>query len=457
MERRTLVIVMLGSFVAAMILIIIGTVVLTLAAIDDTTQAAPRDADGDGIANSLDNCRDVYNPQQYDQDGDGIGSVCDPDKDGDGRPNEDDYDPTDPNVQDAPDPQPPPSSCVGTHINPGDDLDAIVNADPEGSATTFCIHGGTYSLSASLNVRAGDKLIGESGTLETKGPATYPTSVPVKIINGAGLSRLMTVYGSNVRLEWLDLSGAKGTYVSPQPTSCANWGDSGKCPIAGTGMAIGTGNADGTLVMERLRIHDNEALGIGSANGKILESNFFSNSTNRDWWGFESASVKGVDEYEIARSYVHDEQANGIWCDHGCVDVPSQPNGFWAHHNLVVNNDRWGIRYEYSPRVADGVHASQPTALVELNEVHGNGSVGPRGGISMENAQNGTFRLNTFGAVTIGGTSYTANANNRAILFANPASRTDLWNGDAINNTLNGETIVGCDMADTVVFCSGNS
>jgi hypothetical protein len=50
------------------------------------------DADGDGIANAVDNCPSVANADQHDEDGDGLGDVCDPcppfanntDLDGDG-------------------------------------------------------------------------------------------------------------------------------------------------------------------------------------------------------------------------------------------------------------------------------------------------------------------------------------------------------------------------------------
>ena len=38
---------------------------------------SPPDADGDGVADNLDNCPNVYNPNQTDTDGDGIGDLCD--------------------------------------------------------------------------------------------------------------------------------------------------------------------------------------------------------------------------------------------------------------------------------------------------------------------------------------------------------------------------------------------
>jgi hypothetical protein len=42
-----------------------------------TTTMLAADTDGDGIADSTDNCPNMYNPQQLDADSDGIGDVCD--------------------------------------------------------------------------------------------------------------------------------------------------------------------------------------------------------------------------------------------------------------------------------------------------------------------------------------------------------------------------------------------
>ena len=42
----------------------------------ETPTPAPIDSDGDGIADSQDNCLDTYNPDQADSDGNGIGDAC---------------------------------------------------------------------------------------------------------------------------------------------------------------------------------------------------------------------------------------------------------------------------------------------------------------------------------------------------------------------------------------------
>ncbi|MBC8249615.1 MAG: thrombospondin type 3 repeat-containing protein [Anaerolineales bacterium] len=52
------------------------------------------DSDGDGIADSQDNCPWVPNPDQTDTDGDGVGDACDHDDDNDGVPDADDNCPT---------------------------------------------------------------------------------------------------------------------------------------------------------------------------------------------------------------------------------------------------------------------------------------------------------------------------------------------------------------------------
>ena len=97
-----------------------------------------RDTDSDGVQNYQDNCRDVSNPQQADLDADGQGNACDGDIDGDRRANETDYDPFDPHVQD-----PPPVNDCDISVTNAQNLETVVNNANAGSVV--CLHSGIYS------------------------------------------------------------------------------------------------------------------------------------------------------------------------------------------------------------------------------------------------------------------------------------------------------------------------
>jgi hypothetical protein len=334
-------------------------------------------------------------------------------------------------------------SCTGKQINPGDDLDAIVNGDPRDRATTFCVNAATYNISETLRLKDGDRLIGQTGTTETRGPATY--GVPeVSIRPSASPDSIIAALGKNIEIQWVDIAGAVGRVVDGKPQ-------------VGTGAGITAGSADGGFLVQYAVIHGNDAGGILNAKGRILNSEFYDNTQNPAFVGFNGAGVKGITEYEAAYNYVHDEQGNGLWCDVGCKDDPARQNGFWVHDNLTVDNGRSGIRYESSPDgLATGVHASEPTALIEGNEVHGNSYGDNRGGISAADAQNALIRRNVFGAKTIAGVAYGANAAKPGAVKAidsGRSSRTDLWNVEIVDNVLNGEGIRGCELPDDIVDC----
>jgi hypothetical protein len=325
------------------------------------------------------------------------------------------------------------AGCTGVQLHPSDNVAARINADPGKAATTFCLSAGSYAVGTTIQLATGDKMIGPSGAVTTRGPASYGTPT-VKIHSPASLTTVIQITGNNTMLSWLDISGGEA--------------------------AVGAGRGGTGTVLQYLAIHDTARAGISSMNGNLLHSNLYNNSTNRSFWGDNASAVKGTTEYQAAYNYVHNNLANGVWCDVGCASAGAgMPNGFWVHDNLVVNNGRWGVRYEHSPIVGSGVHLGNPTALVEDNSFHGNGTQtsGSYGGASMWDSQNATFRNNVFGAATVAGVNYGADAHGLSIRFYDSGQRTDLWNGAAVSNSLRGETISGCTLPDSVVVCSSNT
>ena len=173
-------------------------------------------------------------------------------------------------------------------------------------------------------------------------------------------------------------------------------------------------------------------------------------------FALQDRALKTIYEMEAARNFVHDNEAVGLWCDQGCRHTEGQDRGFWVHDNLVVNNGRAGVRYEFSPMPGEPATSS---ALVERNRLAGN----DWGGAAMADARNATFRYNVFGPQKVGGVKYWRNgtgksAGLRSLQFTDSdrASRTNLYNGDAYGNDMNGETISNCEKPDAVVHCRRN-
>ena len=304
-------------------------------------------------------------------------------------------------------------NCSGTDINRGDDIDAIINDRPRGP-TRFCVHAGEYQVSDVARLKDGDTLDAQPGDLEYVGPATKPTPV-VKLV-GSSTENLLSALGSNITIKWVDLRGASGT------------GN-------GTGSAIAAGSADSNFLVQYSRIHNNDSVGISNAKGRILDSEFFSNSEASGSIGFNASAIKGITQFEAGRLYVHDEQGNGIWCDVGC-DHDSVENGFWVHDSVVVRSDRAGIRYENS---ATG-------ALIEDNEIHANGLIERRGGVDIRDSQNARVEDNNFGPETIAGVSYAANRDRIGVRATDSgrSDRVNLADIDVVGNTMDGDRIVSC-------------
>jgi hypothetical protein len=346
----------------------------------------PTDTDNDGWPDSSDNCPNVSNPNQNDGDGDGVGNACD-----------------DGSMTPPPSSDWPASDCE-KDIKPGADIDNVINSDSSGTATTFCVYAGTYTVSAPAILKAGDKLKGEPGPPPTSvGRALKPT--PVVKLEGSGSDNLLRADGGDISISWVDLSGASGT------------GN-------GTG-AIAAGSAGSDFLVQYARIHNNDSLGISNMKGRVYASEFFSNSEANASLGFNASAVKGITEYEADQVYVHDEQGNGLWCDVGCSNDLARTNGFWVHDSVVINSSRAGICYENS----------SSDTLFENNEIRGNGSSEHRGGVDIRDSQDAQVLNNTL------------SANNGIGVRATDSGRSDrvnLLNILVKENDLGGDRIVTC-------------
>lgn len=411
------------------------------------------DDDLDGFVNVEDNCDLVSNPSQDDKDGDGIGNVCDPtddraDGDSDGTANVEDTCPTVPNSdQDA-----------GTPVEPGDDLAAIVNAHGPG-ATDFCVAAGTYPLSTTATLDPEDDLLGEAGTLSAVGPATKPAPV-VHITNPNMLSTLVSSSGGN-HLQWFSVQDAVGLYKlnwNPGDQCNAKPTDDGlRCPLAGTGRNVAIGESNGDTLVRYVESFGADAVGFNG--GATYDSSYaHDNADNLDFVGFTGAGWKADEVYVVRFSVAQNNGGVGVWCDQDCTDIAYRDKGFHVYASAILGNRR-GYRFEWSPMVGEGVHANSPSALLENNAIHGNTVEGAgvrdaqNAGMSPTQTVPAGLKNNVFGP----GLGYPDNGIGINVSDSGRADRTDLWNADVENNTMNGDPIKGCELPDDVVACSNNT
>jgi hypothetical protein len=322
----------------------------------------------------------------------------------------------------------------------GQDLDATVNADDPTIGTQFQLVGGcTYSVDTTLALNEGDEIAGPAGSFIKRGPAFDPQPT-VTIVGSEGLRNVIRARGT-VRLEWVKIVGGTGQYAADGS------------PVSGTGSGLAMGMASNTSTLYAVHITGSDGAGITNAHGTFDRIELDDTTQDPNFLGFIGSGLKAITEVEVRNSYIHNNQGNGLWCDEFCHDSESHLNGFWIHDNLVVNNDRAGIRFE---RVGDVADAGE--ALIENNDVHGNSLKLTRGGIDIRDAQNALVRNNVFGAKSIAGVAYPRNRDRMAIRATDSgrSDRPNLFNVDIVGNVLNGETIKGCEKPDTIVACSGN-
>jgi hypothetical protein len=330
------------------------------------------------------------------------------------------------------------------NIHCGEAIDATINADPKGTATRFVLEANCtnpFVASATIVPSNGDEVAcAVAPTFVQRGPAFDPTT-RCTVAGSASVENVFRPTGqggtmATVRFEGIKITGGNFTGST------------------GSGAAIAEGKMTNLSSHYGIEVMNNEAAGILSAKGTFERVEFTNNTLDPKALGFIAAGLKARNEVEVKNSYVHDTQGNGLWCDNYCHDSDSHSNGFWVHDNLVVDNGRSGIRFE---EVGDVSTAGE--ALIENNEVHDNSLDANRSGISVRDAQDVTIRNNRFGEVIIGGVAYLPNSHDVAITASDSgrSDRPNLSNIGVVNNALNGETIKGCELPDTVVACAGDT
>src|SRR5215207_5913422 len=206
------------------------------------------------------------------------------------------------------------AEALNQTVNVGcsEDLDGVINSDPAASATHFQLESCEYIVSDTAVLRSGDSISGPVGPQVEVGPALY--GEPTAKLVGDTTNQVLRSVGTGIRIEWIDVSGGDGEIDLSKPKSeCLNAQTTEGCPVNGTGVGIATGDADGTTLIRYVFVHDNDARGLGGANGRVLHSHFTSNTLVKGFLGYSGAGVMGTQEFESAYNYIHDNQGNGIY------------------------------------------------------------------------------------------------------------------------------------------------
>jgi hypothetical protein len=323
-------------------------------------------------------------------------------------------------------------------IKCGGDIDNVINGDPVGTTTLFRLTGDCpqpFTASATIQPKDGDGI-------DCSIPATL---FPLRLSNGSSAydpETHCTINGASTVTQVIKPQGLfymngimvrGGTYTG----------------AAATGVGIAEGQMDNNSVVRGSVVRDTQGAGISNAHGIHHQIELTNTTTNPNALGQIGSGIKGINEFNIQYSYVHENQGNGIWCDVYCTDQTSALfSSFHANFNLVVNNGRAGIRWE---RIGDFGGASQANsgeAIIENNELYGNGTDTTRGAIDIRDAQDALVRNNYFGTNS-GAPAIRATDSGRS-------DRPDLDNIDIVNNILNREQLKGCELPDNIVFCLGN-
>jgi parallel beta-helix repeat protein len=302
----------------------------------------------------------------------------------------------------------PATACSGTSVLLGTSIQSAIDSHAQG--TTFCLSPGTYNLGSSISPKDGDTFVGTGTTRDD----TVVRTSSVQLLFDM-MSR------DNVTLRHFAITGAIN-----------------RCPgvnCGATGRAVSSGT---NIHIEDMHLYANGLNGIGAAGAGLTVNNSEIDHNGYKVGDGVSDGIKATNPFTVTNSFLHDNQNSGIHCDIQC-------GAFTISNNTVTGNTGTGLFMEIS----------QGPAVISGNTVHNNNvsnSFG-KGGIGIVDSKNVEIYKNNLGGNKIWGIrAYTDNRVNCGT--ANSGCGFVLSNISIHDNTLNGNTVVGCDTIG--VLCTNN-
>jgi parallel beta-helix repeat protein len=237
---------------------------------------------------------------------------------------------------------PPDAPFDGVVIQPGQSIQAAVNANPAG--TRFLIKAGTHR-GQQVQPKDRNEFIGESGALldgEGTKPHAFRSGADYVVIRNLRITGYVppTEWGA-VEADWND-----GTHWTVE--GCEIFGNTG------AGLKIGH-----DMVARGNHVHHNGQIGLlGWGDRALIEDNEISyNNTEGHDVDWEAGGMKFLvsDGIVFRNNHVHHNTGIGVWFDHNNINS-------MIEENLIEDNTDAGIYYEISYR-----------ATIRNNVVRGNG------------------------------------------------------------------------------------
>lgn len=252
--------------------------------------------------------------------------------------------PTTPSPPSSPSPASfPPTICQGIQVAPGDNIQSLINANPE--RTTFCFASGTYTLWGTiwtgekypiLDLRAGAVIDGQhGGFVGINGPDSPASRTGTTILGG-----VFQHFGNAGAPIWVSSLIVRRNTVVEGTEFKENFN---------SGLAIQGSNARVTDV----HTHHNGRYGLvvtppcvgcpGPVGVVIEDSEIAFNNTRRLPTNNDAGGTKFThsDGMIVRGNHVYNNYGSGLWWDAGNRNAQ-------VYDNVITNNRNWGIVWELS-------------------------------------------------------------------------------------------------------------